>query len=115
MKIKLQLIITLPIGWSYHKDIISKPTELVIWSDEKTNYSPDYYDQTISQAINSTYKTLGLNEVSDLKPLNPEISVYFFSDDGCRPALHINNETISLMCDAGSSFDFDPYIYDTEI
>jgi len=112
MKIKLQIVITLPVGWNYNNDIISTPKEVVIWSDEKTDYSPDYYDQTIPQAINSTYKALGLNEVNDLRQLEPEISVYFFSDDGSRPALHINKEIISLMCDAGCSFDFDPYIYE---
>jgi hypothetical protein len=112
MKIKLQLIVTLPVGWIYKNKIISTATEIIAWDDEKTDYCIDYYDQTVPHAINSACKSLGLDSASDLRKLLPEISVYFFSDDGCRPSLHINAETISLMSDAGCSFDFDPYVYE---
>jgi hypothetical protein len=111
-RLTVKMVVTYPPGSSFAGASQTKAVEAVVYTIEKDYFDPDCLNVIVPDALNAARKKLGVLSTSALKQVSVEISVALTADGGeCRPALHLDVETISLMSEAGAAFDFDPYVY----
>ena len=87
--------------------------ESVLVSLESDKYNPDHLETLINDCLTLALKKTDQSNLSSLRAGRPEISILLSSAGGkntVRPSLHLSQETLMRITEAGAAFDFDPYI-----
>lgn len=87
--------------------------ESVLVSLESDRHDPDHLETLVNDCLNQALKKTGQPNLSALRSGHPEISILLANagkKEKTRPSLHLSQETLARIAEAGASFDFDPYI-----
>jgi hypothetical protein len=87
-------------------------TESILAVVESDQYDPDRLDALVSACLASSLETLKSTRLDSLRAWCPEVSVVLNAsgDETVRPSMHLTQDTLSRLAEAGASFDFDPYV-----
>ena len=85
--------------------------EVILAIVESDKYSPDQLDYLINECLKKSLEKLRTPRLDSLRPWCAEISVVLTADEEIvRPSLHLSKETLFRLAEAGTAFDFDPYV-----
>lgn len=86
--------------------------ESILATIESDHYTPEHLDSLVKTCLKKSLETINASDLGSLRSWSPEISVSLSADEdeSVRPSLHLNQDTLQRVAEAGATFDFDPYV-----
>jgi hypothetical protein len=89
----------------------STGSEVVLYRTESDQYSPDQLEALVKVSLGGALQHLNATSLDALRAWCPEVSIVLTADDETvRPSLHLTQDMMNKLTEAGASFDFDPYV-----
>lgn len=86
-------------------------TEAILATIESDQYDHAHLDTLVNASLTKAAEKLISTNLEVLRVWRPEVSVSLTAEDEVvRPSLHLNQDTLNRLVEAGASFDFDPYV-----
>jgi hypothetical protein len=86
-------------------------SESILATVESDQYDPDHLNVLVNTSLANALEALKSGNLDLLRSWRPQVSVVLTAnDETVRPSLHLTQDTLHKLAEAGASFDFDPYV-----